>query len=209
MDDAQKRMDEFQKVRGRILDLRKQAIDRDPASDRLTDIEVVLAEYDKARQEASLLGHENTALIVAQERRDREARAAARRSVEDDRAAWSQRVLDKYVREALLPITGLIYRIEQLPDRLSPKAMAAFKAATGDTARTVADARRRLDADEELALVGKQRAEILRLREYVTVAGRTLHKQLTTFSATCGCFGCDLIRGMDDLAADAGEGETS
>lgn len=184
----------------RIATIREEAAQRGLDVTGLSDVELLLQELTAARKEAYDAGHKVQSILMDRAKWERKARSSLQRQAQLDRVRTSQLYLDAAVRDGLHPLTSLVYRVQQLPDRLSPKAMAAFKAAIGDIGYELQVAKRRTETNPGLKLLAEQRAETLRLIEHITERGQALHKELATGSDIgCECPGCELIVGMGDV----------
>lgn len=194
-------MNSAQKIDRRVAELREEAAQQGRDVAELTDAEFLLDELSAARKEAYDAGHKVQGMLVEREAWRRKAASALQRKAQLERVRIGEVYLAAAIRQGLRPITSLVYRVENLPDRLSPKAMAEFKSAIGDIADVLRVTQQRIDADPQVALLGEQRAEILRLIEYITERGQTLHKELSRDGAEigCECPGCELIVGMGDV----------
>jgi hypothetical protein len=137
---------------------------------------------------------------------------AARREATENLNARGGLYLGAIVRRSATPITGLLYRISQLPDRPGPKVVEELRSAAQTvqwtldgvvTDRVLGEV---AEHDPEVKLTEAQVAEIERLREFVTEQGRRLHAEHGGSGARetewrCECPGCELIRAMDDVGA--------
>lgn len=156
--------------------------------------------------------HENahTSLLQDRVQHDRSVYAAARRSAAEQHSALAGLYLNAAVRKAAVPVTGLIYRISQLPDRPGPKVVEELKGAAQQAEWTLDGVVRDkalaeiAERDPDVKLANAQAAEINRLREVIQAEGRRLHaghghRQV---GHRCECTGCELIRAMDDVPAE-------
>lgn len=183
----------------------------------LSDVELLNRALTQAQAESRR--HENaySSLLQDQARHDRAVYTAASRQAREAVDARGGMYLEAIVRRSALPLTGLIYRVSELPERPSPKVVEELKNAAqsvkwqldGVVTRGVLDEVAR--TDEGVKLVDAQSAEIRRLREVVMAEGRRLHaghghRQTGSY---CECTGCELIRAMDDVAAEQAATPTS
>lgn len=193
----------------RVTALREESVRLGENVDQLTDAELLCRELDRVHAESRR--HENaySNLLQDQVKHDRAVYTAARREAAEQQIARGGLYLGAILQRSALPITGLIYRISQLPDRPGPKVIEELKQA----ART---AEWRLDGvvtdqvigevavrDEGVKLVDAQAAEIQRLREFIAAQGGALHAQHGQKGSRetgwrCECPGCELIRAMDE-----------
>lgn len=156
--------------------------------------------------------HENALSSLLQDRvkHDRAVYSAASRQAKQAVDARGGMYLEAIVRRSALPLTGLIFRISELPERPGPKVVEELKSAAqsvkwqldGVVTRGVLDEVAR--TDEGVKLVDAQSAEITRLREVVMAEGRRLHAGHghRQTGQRCECTGCELIRAMDDVPAE-------
>lgn len=186
----------------RVNDLRADATNQGINVEGLSDVEVVLAAYDRARTEAYDAGHKVQAILVDQAKRERVVLATTRRNAQDDRRTLAGHYLQALIEGADRPITGLIYRIEQLPERGGVKPVAALKEAARDAKYEISVAQRHRATHPEMVTIGMQRAEIARLRDYISSAAAAIHTLLSTRVSGCDCPGCELLIGMDDVPAE-------
>lgn len=177
----------------------------------LSDTELLYRELDRSRAESRR--HENaySSLLQDQVKHDRAVYTAAQRGAVERQNARGGMYLEVIVRRSALPITGLIYRISQLPDRPSPKVVEELKAAARSAQWTLDGVVSSkvlgeiADQDPGVKLTEAQAAEIARLREFIAGLGRKLHAKHGGRGAResgwrCECSGCELIRAMDDPA---------
>lgn len=175
----------------------------------LSDAELLNREVEHGYAESRR--HENaySSLLQDQSKHDRAVYTAASRQAREAVDARGGMYLAAVLRRSALPVTGLIYRISQLPERPGPKAVAELQQA----ARTV---QWQLDGvvtdkmigevavrDEGVKLVDAQAAEIRRLRDVLTAQAKTLHAEHGQRGTRenewrCECPGCEMIRDMDD-----------
>lgn len=174
-------------------------------------------ELEELRARVSTLSAENTRLRDQQSRGFRQEKehrerveAACRRTWQEDRGASAALFIDGAVRNGLHGINALLYAVEVMPER--PKR------ADLDRLRTNAEMARHViklhaeHTESATALDARMRAEVNRLREYVTRTGRALHAEHGDDSAIgkpgglgCVCPGCMLIIGMDVGVTDVSE----
>lgn len=170
----------------------------------LTDTELLYREVDRLAAESRR--HENNAstLLQDQVKHDRAVYAAARRTAAEWQSALAGLYLNAAVRKAASPVTGLIYRISQLPDRPGPKVVEELKSAARQ-AEWMLDGVVRDKAlseigerDPDVKLANAQAAEIQRLRAVIVEQGQHLHTDNgPRVGHRCECPGCELIRAMD------------
>lgn len=175
----------------------------------LSDAELLLRQVDQVWAESRR--HENNAstLLQDQVRHDRAVYAAARRAAAEWQSALAGLYLNAAIRKAAAPVSGLIYRISQLPDRPGPKVVEDLKAAARQ-ADWVLDGLVRDKAlaeigerDPDVKLANAQAAEIGRLRQVIVEQGQLLHSDSGPRAGRrCECTGCELIRAMDDVPAE-------
>jgi hypothetical protein len=174
--------------------------------DHLSDLDLINQELERTQKESRR--HENaySSLLQDQAKHDRSVYAAARRAAAEWHSALAGLYLNAAVRKAALPVTGLIYRISQLPDRPGAKVVEELKAA----ARQAEWALDGVVRDAALAEIGErdphvkiaeaQAAEIQRLRNVIVQQGQHLHTDNGPRTGhRCECTGCELIRAMDDV----------
>jgi hypothetical protein len=178
----------------------------------LSDAELLNREVEQAYAEARR--HHNAYSTLLQDRvnHDRSVYAAANRQAKEAVEARGGMYLEAIVRRSALPLTGLVYRVSELPERPGPKVVEELKNAAqrvrwqldGVVTRGVLDEVAR--TDEGVKLVDAQSAEIQRLREFITEQGRRLHSEhgekVERVSGRCECPGCDLVRDMDLAGVD-------
>lgn len=168
-----------------------------------------VTDLDELRRRIADLSAENTRLRDQQARRFREEKehrerveAACRRTWQEDRQASAALFIDGAVRNGLHGINALLYAVEVMPER--PKR------ADLDRLRVNAEMARHViklhaeGSESATALDARMRAEVNRLREYVTRTGRALHDAHGESAEArepgglgCVCPGCMLIIGMD------------
>jgi hypothetical protein len=174
----------------------------------LTDTELLLQELERTQKESRR--HENaySSLLQDQVKHDRAVYTAARREATEQQIARGGLYLGAIVRRAATPITGLIYRISQLPDRPGSKVIEELRSAArtaqwsldGVVTDKVLD--EVAERDPEVKLTEAQGAEIKRLRDVIAEQGQRLHRDYADLGSTlgrCECPGCELIRAMDDV----------
>lgn len=141
-------------------------------------------------------------------RRDRDLKAWEERVVSARRRAWEEGCqasaslfVAQQARKARQPLDALIRVVGMLGDK--PKAQQLSEAVLW--ARQAKEMLGFIEGDDAAGKFhAEQRAEVDRLREYLTVAGRKRHGELghevkgPTFTG-CECPGCVLIIGMDVL----------
>ncbi|MEU9470492.1 hypothetical protein AB0D78_28510 [Streptomyces avermitilis] len=199
------------KTADRIAALRDEYARLGENVDHLSDLDLLNQELERVQAESRR--HENNAsnLLQDQVKHDRSVHAAARRAAVEWQAALAGLYLNAAVRKAASPVTGLIYRISQLPERPGPKVVEELKAA----ARQAEWMLRGVVRDKALAEIGErdpdvrlanaQAAEIRRLRDAIVDQGQRLHRNhadLGSHLGRCECPGCELIRVMDDMPAE-------
>jgi hypothetical protein len=138
--------------------------------------------------------------LMNEARREREIRAAARRSAMEDTIARQDFYMYAEVSKRLGLFNGLVFRVEHLGERASNKQVAALKDAARDVKHMLA-----LHAGDkpDTKLADMWEAEARRLRTFIVEQGRALHGLLAPErTGYCNCQGCDLIRDMD-MSADA------
>lgn len=181
--------------------------------DHLSDLELLNRELTRAQVESRR--HENAHSAILQDRteHDRSVWSAARRAATEDCLAWAGMYLGHLVSRSAGSINEVIYRAAELPDGRVPVELSrALKEAAGRAkwqmsglvghrAEQLKEARAE---NPSIALVEKQREEILRLRDFINDLGRQLHaehggKGTRENGRRCECSGCELIRSMDDL----------
>lgn len=145
-------------------------------------------------------------ILATENERERRSRAGERRAVQEHIDSLAEHYVRHAASGALVPLTGLVYRVQQLGDRAGAKQVAELK-----TAASEADAALRLygrDTPPAVKEIAAERAEVTRLRDHVLAAGRELHDQhaagggdsgLGPGQGGCKCRGCMLIIGMDDV----------
>lgn len=175
----------------------------------LSDVELLNRALTQAQAESRR--HENaySSLLQDQVKHDRSVYSAASRQAKETVDARGGMHLEAIVRRSAQALTGLIYRVSELPERPGPKVVEELKNAAqsakwqldGVVTREVLDEVAR--TDEGVKLVDAQSAEIKRLREVISAEGRRLHAGHSHRQAgiRCECTGCELIRAMDDTAA--------
>jgi len=175
---------------------------------QFTDLEIAHDALRVRGAECSRLEHQWQQLAIDQERQARVVRTAARRSAQDHVVGRAHLDLQNTIRKLEVPISAVIYQVEQLPERPKPSQVATLKQYAQSLKHDV-KLHREEPAPEAIALADTQNAEIKRLREFITIAGQNLHKQHAGADpASCGCkdgcycAGCELIRGMDDVEED-------
>ncbi|MER5902953.1 hypothetical protein ABT150_23080 [Streptomyces mirabilis] len=176
----------------------------------LTDTELLYREVDRLAAESRR--HENNAssLLQDQVKHDRAVYTAARREAAEQQIAHGGLYLGAIVRRAATPITGLLYRISQLPDRPGSKVVEELRnaARTAEwTLNGVVNDRvlhEVAERDPEVTLAEAQADEIQRLRAVIVEQGQHLHTDAgPRTSHRCECTGCELIRAMDDVPTGA------
>lgn len=189
----------------RVAALRNEYARSGESVDHLTDLDLLNQQLERTQAESRR--HENAYSSLLQDRvkHDRSVYAAAHRKQEATQIARSGLYLSALIRRSALPITGLIYRISQLPDRPGPKLVeelrAAARAAQWQLDGVVTDKviGEIAERDPDVKLTEAQAAEIGRLREVVMAEGRRLHAGHghRQTGPRCECTGCELIRAMD------------
>lgn len=172
----------------------------------LSDTELLNKELSRLHAESRR--HENaySSLLQDQVKHDRSVYSAANRQAREAVDARGGMYLEAIVRRSAQALTGLIYRVSELPERPGPKVVEELKNAAqsvkwqldGVVTRGVLDEVAR--TDEGVKLVDAQSAEIKRLREVISAEGRRLHAGHShrQTGIRCECTGCELIRAMDD-----------
>ncbi|GAA3113522.1 hypothetical protein [Streptomyces echinatus] len=192
----------------RVAALREEYARLGEPVDHLTDAELLNREVERTQKESRR--HENaySSLLQDQVKHDRSVYAAARREAADQQIARGGLYLGVIVRRAATPITGLLYRISQLPDRPAPKVVEELRSAarraqwTLDGVVTDKVLDEVAERDPEVKLAEAQAAEIQRLRSVLVEQGQRLHRDhadLGSHLGRCECPGCELIRVMDGL----------
>jgi hypothetical protein len=180
----------------------------------LSDTELLLRQLDRAWVESRRHENNYSNLLQDQVKRDRSVYAAARREAAEDRRAWASMYLGHLIRDSASVINAVIHRAAELPEGRVPLEQARELKSAAERAKWMMsglvghrqsqfdDARRQ---NPQISLVEKQRAEILRLREFITATGQQLHAASggrTPGQGRCECHGCELIRAMDDVPAE-------
>ncbi|GAA3268081.1 hypothetical protein [Streptomyces lavendulae] len=185
----------------------------------LGDVELLLRELGRTRQESRRHENNYTSLLQDQPKRDRAVRAAAHRVAAEDRRAWAGMYLGHLVSRSAGSINEVIHRAAELPDgRVPVELTRALKEAANrakwQMSGLVGHGTAQLDEaraqNPSIALVEQQREEILRLRAFVTMLGQELHtehggKGTRDNGRRCECSGCELIRSMDEPQAEVEE----
>lgn len=192
----------------RVAALRDEYARLDEDVTGLSDAELLFRELDRSRAESRR--HENNAssLLQDQVKHDRAVYAAARRESVENLNARGGLYLGAIVRRSATPITGLLYRISQLPDRPGPKVVEELRNAAR-TAQWALDGvvtnkvlGEVAERDPEVKLTEAQAAELQRLRDVIVKQGQRLHTDSgPRVGHRCECAGCELIRAMDDMPA--------
>lgn len=160
--------------------------------------------YEELQERLASLTREHQALndrymrLLTERRKDSDrTHSAARRKYYEDLLRAIERDQVRYVVErALVPVTGLIYRVHSLGERCSQKKVAELKAAATQADSWLRDARSASNPDQQFA--EEAAAEIARLRRYIREAGQRLHTTYAQDTAHgCECPGCLLIVDMD------------
>lgn len=94
-------------------------------------------------------------------------------------------------------VTGLIYRIESLPDKPGSSQISDLRAAAV-TSRQVLKAHQ--DAPEKAFELAHD--ELFRLRDFVREFGRRTHDESGRDPNMCDCVGCQILIGMDVIGDD-------
>ena len=164
------------------------------------DPDEVLGEVTLSSLSAELtaLRDRHQTLLTDQSRRDERVRAAARRAAAADALRYSRIYVNAAIEEALLPLTGLTYRVEQLGERAGTRQVTELRTAAR-AARAALDLAR-ATRPKEASLVDDLQGEVARLRLYVTVTGRAMHVASGQADVDCECPGCHLIIGMDSTS---------
>lgn len=182
----------------------------------LSDTELLNRELERAYAESRRHENASSSLLQDQVKHDRAVYAAARREAVEQQMARGGLYLGAIVRRSATPITGLLYRISQLPDRPGPKVIDELRQAarhaqwTLDGVVTDKVLDQVAQRDPDVKLVEAQAAEIQRLREFIVTVGQQLHSASSgpRVNHRCECAGCELIRGMDDTPAGATDTQT-
>jgi hypothetical protein len=141
-------------------------------------------------------------MLQAQVRHDRDVYTDARRKAQDDRIAWADHYFRHLIARSAGPVSDLIYRVQQVPDRPSNAQVADLKAAAAAADWTFQLAQKTVEAQPDFG--SRVRVEVSRLRGYIRSAGEALHRAAAGRERDgdrCCCAGCELIRGMDDDGA--------
>lgn len=197
-------------VEDRIAALRDEYARHGEDVTSLSDTELLYRELDRARTESRRHENNYSSLLQDQVKHDRSIYAAAHREAAEERMAWAGMYLNHLVRQSASHINEVINRAATMPDGRVPieqtrelKAAAArakwmMSGLVGHRESQFDEARRQ---DAAISLTEKQRAEILRLRGFITAAGQRLHTpDGPKVNGRCECSGCELIRAMDDSA---------
>lgn len=183
----------------------------------LSDVELLLKELDRTQHESRRHENNYTSLLQDQIKKDRSVWAAARRAAAEDRIAWAGMYLGHLVSRSAGSINEVINRAAELPDgRVPVELTRALKESAGRAKWQMSGlvGHRASQLDEaraqspSIALVGKQREEILRLRDFIAAIGQQIHatrgsKGSQSNGWRCECQGCELLRSMDDAPAEA------
>lgn len=191
----------------RIASLREEAEKFGEDVTGLSDAELLNREVEQAHAEARRHHNAYSVLLQDQVKHDRSVYAAASRQAKEAVQARGGMYLEAIVRRSAVPLTGLIYRISELPERPGPKVVEELKNAAqavrwqldGVVTDQVVDEVAR--TDEGVKLVDAQAAEIQRLRDVVLAQARRLHDEhgpRRGGEGRCECPGCEMIRDMDD-----------
>lgn len=184
--------------------------------EHLSDLDLLNQELERAQTESRR--HENNYSSLLQDRvkHDRSVYVAARREAAERQSALAGLYLNAAVRKAASPITGLIYRISQLPDRTGPKVVGELKGAARQAEwmlngvvrdRALAEIG---EHDPDVKLANAQATEIQRLRAVIVEQGQSLHTdQGPRVGHRCECPGCELIRAMDDVTVEPTDNQTT
>ena len=165
------------------------AIEDMTAAELRAGLDIVSKEaYDAERKVESLLRNR------AQWQRD--AAAAIRRSEWEKVATYGASAARARAREMVQPVEGVLYRVEQLGERASPKQVTALKQAVSDTRFML----KTFAGEEATDFASEAEAEVARLRAFVIEQGRALHRDVSVGDRPCRCRGCELIRAMDAAA---------
>jgi hypothetical protein len=182
----------------------------------LTDTELLLRQIDRAWAESRRHENNYSSLLQDQVKRERSARAAARRAAVEDRIAWAGMYLANLVGQSAHDINAVINRAAELPDGRVPVEQARELKAAAERAKwmmsgLVGHRQEQFDKarrqSEGIQLVEKQRDEIWRLRSFVSALGERLHAEQGGSGTRdngwrCECSGCELIRAMDAVPAE-------
>ena len=182
------------------------AFDGEPNFTESSDTELLFRHLDTAWAESRRHENNHSSLLQDQVKHDRSVYAAARRAAAEWQSALAGLYLNAAVRKAASPVTGLIYRISQMPDRPGAKVVEELKAAA-QQAEWMLDGVVRDAAlaeigerDPDVKLAEAQAAEIERLRTVIVQQGQNLHTDNGPRTGPrCECPGCELIRAMDDV----------
>lgn len=165
-------------------------------------IAALTASLASVQAELTRVSNQNSRMLMEQVRAEREVYAAARRAAEEDRRAWSDLYFGKLVRDLGQPFRALTYRAMQLSDRPGKQVLEDLRSAA-----RMADAR--LDygyqkIEQDPGYGDRVNAEVIRLRAFIRRTGQGLHEsEKWPAPGPCGCTGCGLIRGMDDVIEEA------
>jgi hypothetical protein len=77
--------------------------------------------------------------------------------------------------------------------------MTVLKDAARYAAEEIRRERKRLEEHPDIVLIAKWRAEVVRLRDYILARARAIHTEVSAIDIDCGCPGCVLLLGMDDV----------
>lgn len=128
---------------------------------------------------------------------ERRVKSAERRTQQDWLQAFGAFYAAHEAERATRYVTGLIYRVEQLPDRPKLDQICGLRSAA-----EIAKHALTLTRGEPAEHVFKQaHAEIGRLRTYIRATGQRLHAESGRDPSGCDCTGCQLIIDMDIVAA--------
>ena len=191
----------------RVASLRE---DYERAGEDVSDLsDAELLNRELTRVQAESRRHENaySSLLQDQVKHDRSIYAAASRQAREAVDARGGLYLAAILRRSALPITGLVYRISELPERPGPKVIEELKGAARNaqwrldgvvTSQVVDEVAR---TDEGVKLVEAQAAETQRLRGVITAQAQRLHAEhgpVRGGEGRCECPGCEMLRVMDD-----------
>lgn len=179
----------------------------------LSDTELLNRALTQALAESRRHENAHSSLLQDQVKHDRAVYVAARREAAEDRRAWAGMYLGHLVRSSASSINAVINRAAELPHGRVPLEQTRELKAAAERAKWMMSGlvgHRQTQFDEarqqnpQIALVEKQRDEILRLRSFIAEQGRWLHakhssKDTCGAGGRCECPGCELVRAMDDV----------
>lgn len=173
--------------------------------DEQSEVDQLRADLAATQAELTKFRDRYQNLLMTQEQRHRRDRATLRRAAQEDTDQFAAVYVVRDVEAAMLPLSGLVYRVEQLGEKASAKQVEELKQAAAQ-ARLILEQRR--EDPPGARLIKDLQAEVSRLRDHVMTAGRGLHAAhvaaggdvgLGPGELGCVCPGCLLIVGMDDV----------